>query len=56
VLNVAGPRIVPVPVPVANRSSTDNSQTFNIDRVLVGSLDQVPATAGRTYSATRGVS
>jgi TP901 family phage tail tape measure protein len=56
VLNVAGPRIVPVPVPVANRSSTDNSQTFNIDRVVVGSLDQLPAGGGgRTYSATRGV-
>lgn len=57
VLNVAGPRIVPVPVPVANRSSTDNSQTFNIDRVVVGSFDQIPSsTGGRTYSATQGVS
>jgi TP901 family phage tail tape measure protein len=57
VLNVAGPRIVPVAVPVANRSSTDNSQTWNIDRVVVGSLDQLPsATGGRTYSAMRGVS
>jgi TP901 family phage tail tape measure protein len=56
VLNVAGPRIVPVPVPVANRSSTDNSQTYNIDRVVVGSLDQLPAASGgRTYSATKGV-
>jgi TP901 family phage tail tape measure protein len=56
VLNVAGPRIVAVPVPVGNRSSTDNSQTYNIDRVVVGSLDQLPRDGGgRTYSAARGV-
>jgi TP901 family phage tail tape measure protein len=58
VLNMAGPRLVPVPIPVASRSSTDNSQTYNIEKVVVGRLSDVPSASsgGRTYSPTKGVS
>lgn len=56
VLNVAGPRIVPVPIPVASRSSTDNSTVYNIERVVTNTVSDLPPARTRVYSAMRGVS
>lgn len=56
VLNVAGPRVLAVPVPVQTASSTDNSTNYNIGTVTVRDTRELAAQyRGRSYSPTRGV-
>jgi TP901 family phage tail tape measure protein len=56
VVNVAGPRVVAVPVPVKTSSSIDNSTTYNIGEVAVrDARDLQIRYRGRGYSATKGV-
>lgn len=57
VVNVSGPRIVAVPVPVRESSTTtyDNRTVLNVDKVLAQGPDSAQRW-GRTYSAMKGVS
>jgi hypothetical protein len=55
-VNVAGPRVVAVPVPVKTSSSIDNSTNYHIGQVAVRDTgDLVGRYKGRGYSATKGV-
>jgi TP901 family phage tail tape measure protein len=55
-VNVAGPRVVAVPVPVRTSSSIDNSTNYHIGQVAVrDTSDLAGRYKGRGYSATKGV-
>lgn len=55
-VNVAGPRVVAVPVPIGTRQSIDNSVTYQIGTVRADTPWDLPDAGPRTYSAARGVS